>query len=305
MDSMAMSPQRSSPSPPQSSSSLSSLSSLSSSTSLYSTPQWKHDTGLKVLPVFYYVNPSAIQNQIETFAEAFAKHEDDPKVSREKLQIWKTALREVGNISGWHLHDRPKATVIRKITRRIVSELYGDFSSLSKELVGMESRVEEMMAFLGIGLELDDVRFIGIWGMGGVGKTALAEVIYCKISNQFEAKSFISVSSIRETGNHGLVSLQKQLLYKILKEREVNIWDVHGGIDVIGKRLHNRKVLIVLDDVDEKDQLDALARMHDWFGPRSRIIITSRDKHLLERYHMDMIYRVKGLEDDKALELFS
>ena len=62
--------------------------------------------GLTVLPVFYYVNPSAVQNQIETFAETFAKHEDDPKVSREKLQIWKTALREVGIISGWHLHDR-------------------------------------------------------------------------------------------------------------------------------------------------------------------------------------------------------
>ena len=143
------------------------------------------------------------------------------------------------------------------------------------------------------------------FGGWGVGKMALAEVIYCKNFNQFETKSFISVSSIRETGNHGLVSLQKQLLYKILKEREVNIWDVCGGIDVIGKRLHNRKVLIVLDDVDKKDQLDALARRHDWFGPRSRIIITSRDKHLLERYHMDMIYRVKVLEDDKALELFS
>ncbi|XP_023873512.2 TMV resistance protein N [Quercus suber] len=83
------------------------------------------------------------------------------------------------------------------------------------------------------------------------------------------------------------------------------MWGVRGGIDVIGKRLHNRKVLIVLDDVDEKDQLDALARRHDWLGPGSRIIITSRDKHLLERSHMDMIYSAKGLEDDKTLELFS
>ena len=201
--------------------------------------------------------------------------------------------------------SRSESTVIEKIIQRINYELDREVSSVSEHLVGMESHVEEMMAFLGTGLELDDVRFIGIWGIGGVGKTALAEVIYCKISNQFEAKSFISVGSIRETGNHGLVSLQKQLLYEILKEREVNIWDVRGGIDVIGKRLHNRKVLIVLDDVDEKDQLDALVRRHDWFGPGSRIIITSRDKHLLERYHMDMIYRVKVLDDDKALELFS
>ena len=205
----------------------------------------------------------------------------------------------------FYLHYSPEATVIQNITGRIVSELYGEFSNLPRELVGIESRVEEIMDLLGIGLALDDVRFVGIWGMGGLGKTTLAEVIYCKISNKFEAKSFISIGSNRETGNHGLVVLQKQLLYEILKEREVNIWDVCGGIDVIGKRLRNRKVLIVLDDVDEKEQLDALAKRHDWFGPGSRIIITSRDKHLLERYSMDFIYRVKGLDNDKVLELFS
>ena len=34
----------------------------------------------------------------QTFAEAFAKHERDPKVKIEDLQAWKAALKEVGNI---------------------------------------------------------------------------------------------------------------------------------------------------------------------------------------------------------------
>jgi hypothetical protein len=42
-------------------------------------------------------------------------------------------------------------------------------------------------------------------------------------------------------------------------EKEINIWDLRGGIDVIGNRLRNKKVLIVLDDVDGEEQLEALA----------------------------------------------
>jgi hypothetical protein len=73
---------------------------------------------------------------------------------------------------------------------------------------------------------------------------------------------------------------------------------------VIADRLRTRKVLIVLDDVDGEDQLEALARNHDWFGKGSRIIITSRDRHLLNRF-VDNTYEVKVLNDDKALQLFS
>ena len=63
-------------------------------------------TGLTILPVFYHVVPSDVQNQMEILAEAFAKHEKDPKINIEDVQAWKTALKEVGNISGWHVNDR-------------------------------------------------------------------------------------------------------------------------------------------------------------------------------------------------------
>ena len=64
------------------------------------------DTKLTVLPIFYLVDPSNIQNQTGTLAEAFKKHENDPKINKEDVQAWKDALKEVGNISGWDLHDR-------------------------------------------------------------------------------------------------------------------------------------------------------------------------------------------------------
>ena len=63
------------------------------------------ETKLTVLPIFYHVDPYHVRNQTGTLAEAFEKHEKDPKVNKEDVQAWKAALKEVGNISGWHLND--------------------------------------------------------------------------------------------------------------------------------------------------------------------------------------------------------
>ena len=167
----------------------------------------------------------------------------------------------------------------------------------------MDSCVEEMLgSYLGEGL--GDVRFVGICGMGGMGKTTLAQEIYRRISSNFEVSSFIA--NVREeTKNKGLVFLQKQLLSMILMESEIKIHDVCDGINVIRKTLYNKKIFIVLDDVDEEEQLEALAGKHDWFGPGSRIIVTSRDSHLLKRCHVTDIYTAKGLSYHDALKLFS
>jgi len=177
-----------------------------------------------------------------------------------------------------------------------------NLSNVSKNFVGIESRVEEMMTLLSKGL--DDVRFLGICGMGGIGKTTLSKAIYDTISHQFEASCFMT--GIREgtKSNHGLVDFKKQLTFDILAEREMNIWNDHRVSKVIETRLRNKKVLIVLDDVDEEDHLEALAGSHGWFGEGSRIIITSRDRHLLNRY-VDDTYEVEVLNVAEALQLFS
>ena len=64
------------------------------------------ETGMIVMPTFYNVHPSDVRKQTGTFIEAFNEHEEKLKENIEKVQTWRAALREVANLSGWHVQDR-------------------------------------------------------------------------------------------------------------------------------------------------------------------------------------------------------
>lgn len=140
---------------------------------------------LIICPIFYHVHPSDVRNQTGSFAEAFYKHEKDPRVDTEMIQTWRAALTEVGGICGWPLQDRSESFIVREITRRIFGELNSRFVSIHKNLVGIDSRVEKMMDLLHMGS--DDVYFIGITGMSGIGKTTLAFMIESPVNLKLAA----------------------------------------------------------------------------------------------------------------------
>ncbi|GKC72498.1 NB-ARC domains-containing protein, partial [Tanacetum coccineum] len=58
------------------------------------------------------------------------------------------------------------------------------------------------------------------------------------------------------------------------------------------------------DDVDDHEQLEALAGSPTWFCPGSLIIFTGKDKQLLRSHRVDGIHDMKFLDEDKSLELF-
>jgi ABC-type dipeptide/oligopeptide/nickel transport system ATPase subunit len=116
-----------------------------------------------------------------------------------------------------YLFCKQKSEVVEEISKTIYNGLGRNFSNVSKDFVRIECRVEEIITLLSIGL--DDVRFIGIYGMGGIGKTTLSKAIYERVSHQFEASCFIAGIRKETITSDGLVYLQKQLIYEILKEK--------------------------------------------------------------------------------------
>ena len=184
---------------------------------------------------------------------------------------------------------------------KILQESSPEFSEITEDLVGIESRMLELKSYLALWLK-DEVRFIGIWAMGGMGKTALAKVAYKMLSKEFEACYFID--DVRENYKQDQLSLQQNLISQMLNDKNLNIKNKCEGEHMIKNRLRGKRILLVLDDVDDLKQLQMLAGKRDWFGRGSRIIITTRDKHLLETHIVDKIYEVEALKNVDALHLF-
>jgi L1 cell adhesion molecule like protein len=169
--------------------------------------------------------------------------------------------------------------------------------------VGLESRMLEVTSLLG--LESDErVNMVGIYGIGGIGKSTTARAVHNLIADQFEGVCFLADIRKREI-NHDLAKLQETLLSEILGEENIKVGDVYRGMSIIKRRLQRKKVLLILDNVDKVQQLQAFVGGHDWFGFGSKIIVTTRDKHLLATHGIVKVYEVKQLKNEKALELFS
>ncbi|XP_059455169.1 TMV resistance protein N-like [Corylus avellana] len=261
----------------------------------------KETNGQMVLPVFYKVDPSDVRYQKKSFEKALAKHQERFKDDI-KVQRWKAALTQVVNLSGWHLDNyENEAKFIDNIVQNVSRIVNHTYLHVAKYPIGIESRVQQINSLLSI--EMNDRRIVGILGAGGIGKTTIAKAINNLIASRFEGSCFLA--NVRETSKQylGLVQLQNTLLSKILGHT-VKVDNVDEGIIMIKKRLYSKRILLILDDVDDKlVQLDKLAGEVDWFGLGSRIIITTRDRKVLTNHGVDLIYKVKELDSKEALEL--
>lgn len=71
--------------------------------------------GQLVRPVFYFVDPSEVRHQRESFKSSMEKHEANPKYGEERTSKWRIALTEAANLSGWHFKNGYKHLLLYKL----------------------------------------------------------------------------------------------------------------------------------------------------------------------------------------------
>ncbi|XP_057429051.1 disease resistance protein RPV1-like isoform X2 [Lotus japonicus] len=256
----------------------------------------KRDHGQIVIPVFYKVDPSDVRKQTGSYKEAFAKHEQRLKNSDDdKLQKWRCALNEAANLAGWDSRTyRNESEFIKDILKDVIKKLEIRSPIELKGVVGIEENYAKVESLLEIGST--EVRVIGIWGMGGVGKTTLACALHAKLFSQFEGHCFLK--NVREQSEkNGLDALRNRLFSDLLGEENLCV-EPH----FVTRKLRRKKVFIVLDDVATSEQLDDLISDYDCLAQGSRVIVTTRDKHIFSL--VNDIYEVKELSYHASLQLF-
>ncbi|KAF8407706.1 hypothetical protein HHK36_006841 [Tetracentron sinense] len=274
----------------------------------YASSRWCLEELAKILdcrrlifPVFFEVDPSDVRRQKGPFEEGFRNLEQ--RFGEARVVRWRKAMEKAGGIPGWDSMLWSESQLIQSLVKEILIKLSNVPLGVAKYPIGINTRAAELMTTLDV--KSNGVRIVGFHGMGGIGKTTLAKAIYNKIVVQFEHCSFIS--NIRETSRqrNGLISLQNKLICDLFPNNVSIVDEVNRGIVLIKEKIHEVRVLVVLDDVDDAKQLDALAGRRDWFYEGSRIIITTRDVKVLMKPFVNDIYEVKELNSSESLQLFS
>ncbi|XP_060673964.1 TMV resistance protein N-like [Ziziphus jujuba] len=258
-----------------------------------------------VMPIFYGIDPSVVRKQEGSYGVAFAAHEKRFKDRMKKVHQWRAALTEASNLCGLDSKNfRPECKFVQRIVDDISLKLpkYLSNEHLYGHLIGIEKKIKEIELLLSTGSK--DIRIVGIYGMGGIGKTTLASVVYQRLSyTHFEGCCFLW--NVREEyTKHGPNHLREKLLSELLNDEAILKMDSpFVASPFILDRLRRKKVLIILDDVDSSIQLEALVQGYDWLAPSSRIIVTTRNVQVIKKV-ADRFYKVEGLSHNESLELF-
>ncbi|KEH18363.1 putative TIR domain, P-loop containing nucleoside triphosphate hydrolase [Medicago truncatula] len=260
------------------------------------------DDNIGVIPVFYHVDPSHVRKQTGSYGSALAKHKQENQDDK-MMQNWKNALFQAANLSGFHSSTyRTESNMIEDITRALLGKLNHQYrDELTCNLILDENywAVRSLIKF-----DSTTVQIIGLWGMGGTGKTTLAAAMFQRFSFKYEGNCFLErVTEVSK--KHGINYTCNKLLSKLLGE-DLRIDTPKVIPAMIKRRLRHMKSFIVLDDVHNSELLqDLIGVRGGWLGPGSIVIVTTRDKHVLISGGIDEIYEVKKMNSQNSLQLFS
>ncbi|KFK22938.1 hypothetical protein AALP_AAs44379U000100, partial [Arabis alpina] len=264
----------------------------------------REELGQKVMPIYYKVDPSDVKKQTGDFGKVFKKTCNGK--AKENIERWRRALATMATIAGYHTLNWDNEMAMIESIASDISIILNNFTPSSdfEDLVGIEAHMEKMEPMLRLDL-LDEARMIGILGPPGIGKTTIARCLFSKYSYKFQLSVFMENIKGRYPQPcydeySAQLQLQSEFLSQILNHKDIKI----GHLGVAQARLKDKKVLVVLDGVDSLAQLDAMAKETLWFGPGSRIIITTQDQRLLKAPGINHIYKVGFPPPDEARQIF-
>ncbi|GLJ16629.1 hypothetical protein SUGI_0285420 [Cryptomeria japonica] len=263
--------------------------------------------GAKIIPVFYHVEPTDLRWVAQgkgVYAKAFKGHEQKGRYSLEQLQEWKRALYNISFYNGQIIRTNDdEMRLLKNIVNCALKQITNVPLVVAKHPVGLKEIVQDFEVNTLQSAQGDQlVQIVGICGMGGSGKTTLAKELYNKISSSMVGSSI--VFEVRDAAAKGLLHEKQKKLLNNLGIKGKAFDNIEEGMGNLSRCLTSVRVLIVLDDVDNGEQLDALLPAKDNLERGSIIIVTTRAYDVLKCWGISSVYKMRPLSLLYATQLF-
>ncbi|KAF2319540.1 hypothetical protein GH714_016877 [Hevea brasiliensis] len=167
---------------------------------------------------------------------------------------------------------------------------------LKSEFIGREADKEKIIESLLSPNNQSNVSIVAIVGFGGLGKTALAQLVFNdeKVENCFDLKKWVCIS---EESN---VQMLVKMILKSATSDEVLNWPLEQLQIRLRQCLEGKKYLLVLDDVWKVNyKIWGQLRKYLMVGAiGSKILVTTRNKSVALDMDVDSPYELGGLTED-------
>ncbi|MED6193923.1 hypothetical protein PIB30_023763 [Stylosanthes scabra] len=172
---------------------------------------------------------------------------------------------------------------------------------LQSEIIGREENKSDILNLLKQENHPNhNVSLVVVVGMGGLGKTALAQLVYntAQEKGMFQKYMWVCVSE-----DFGVKTILKKMLESLKKDAGGH--SLEALQQKVREELNGQKYMLVLDDVWNEDHLKwSDLRTHLMCGAQgSKILVTTRSMLVSEAMGISVPYTLKGLTEEQSWTL--